>query len=280
MLIQINNKKKKLGSLKFFFFSYLIFLFPLGTKADSTWQNLEKGLDYAEFESPQKADNGDSIIRVLRISMQYYNLQLLNAAAEKKGKVKTAKQWSQNYQLVAAINASMYQTDNRTSVSYMKNEDYVNNAYVSKDKTVLAFNPLSNKPAVKLIDRQCDDFHEWKKHYKTLVQNIRMISCTGENVWKPKNNKSSIAAIGVDHDDNVYFIHIRSQYSTYDAINHIKSLPIKLSGLMYVEGGPEAQLYINAGEIEREFYGSLSSKFTVNNFFSWPIPNVIGVLPK
>jgi hypothetical protein len=47
---------------------------------------------------------------------------------------------------------------------------------------------------------------------------------------------------------------------------------------MYVEGGPEAQLYVNAGGRELEFVGSHGSSFAgIENTQPLPIPNVLGV---
>jgi len=51
---------------------------------------------------------------------------------------------------------------------------------------------------------------------------------------------------------------------------------------MYVEGGPQAQLYINIGTHEYEFVGSykLEIEENVNSLFSRPIPNVVGISLK
>ena len=48
---------------------------------------------------------------------------------------------------------------------------------------------------------------------------------------------------------------------------------------MYVEGGSEAQLYINIGTYEYEFVGNhkLGIDENVNALFSRPIPNVVGI---
>ena len=47
---------------------------------------------------------------------------------------------------------------------------------------------------------------------------------------------------------------------------------------MYVEGGPEAQLYVRAGGRELEFVGSYGSALGVAaDLYVAPIPNVIGV---
>ena len=60
----------------------------------------------------------------------------------------------------------------------------------------------------------------------------------------------------------------------------LMQIPINLERAMYVEGGADAQLYINTGKAEHEFIGSYSTGFREHdqNTFSHPIPNVLGLV--
>jgi uncharacterized protein YigE (DUF2233 family) len=244
------------------------------------WQQLDKGLDLGIFLAPQVAAGGDSLVRVLRIDPKYYQLRLLNASRVENGVPLTPKQWCRQNGLVAAINPSMYQTDYKTSVSLMRTKIHTNNPRLSKDMSILAFDRQADSvPRVKIIDRQCEDFQSWKQKYGTLVQSIRMISCTGKNVWKPQTRRWSTSAIGVDEQGQVLFIHVRALYSTHDLINILKKLPLHISRAMYTEGGPQAQLYINSDDKEWEFNGSYETNSNEANegSISWPLPNVLGI---
>ena len=250
------------------------------TNQKTGWQQLDKGLELGIFLAPQAAAGGDSLVRVLRIDSRYYQLKLLNASRFKKGVPLTPKQWCRKNGLVAAINPSMYQTDYKTSVSLMRTKAHTNNSRLSKDMTILAFDrQKANVPRVKIIDRQCEDFQSWKQKYGTLIQSIRMISCTGKNVWKPQARRWSTSGIAIDQQDKVLFIHVRALYSTYDLINILKKLPLNISRAMYTEGGPQAQLYINLGDKEWEFTGSYETNSNQANEdpVSWPLPNVVGI---
>jgi hypothetical protein len=247
---------------------------------DNVWQKLSDGLELGFFRSPQPAETGDSMIRVLRFEPARYKLRLLNASASENGRPLSAKEWCHQNGLVAAINASMYQADLKASVSLMRTKSHINNPRLSKDMAILAFDRQSpDVPLVKIIDRQCEDFETWEKKYKTLIQSIRMISCQGKNVWAQQTQKWSTAAIAVDHLGRVLFIHVGSFYSTHDLINILKKLPLNIDRAMYVEGGPPAQLYINIGSRKHEFVGSYKIEIeeNVNALFSRPIPNVVGI---
>jgi hypothetical protein len=268
---------RSLAIILFFFISSISIE---AQQKDVGWQQLAKGLELGTFLAPQPAVVGDSLVRVLRIDPKYYRFRLLNASAIENGVPLTPKQWCRQNGLIAAINPSMFQTDYKTSVSLMRTKIHTNNTRLSKDMTILAFNRRSTDvPRAKIIDRQCEDFQFWKQKYGTLVQSIRMISCTGKNVWKPQAHRWSTSAIGIDGQDNILFIHVRSWYRTHDLINILKKLPLNISRAMYTEGGPQAQLYINPGNKELEFTGSYETNPNDTNegLISWPLPNVVGI---
>jgi uncharacterized protein YigE (DUF2233 family) len=255
---------------------------PKSTAAEQ-WQQIERGLDLGEFVSPQRSETGDSVIRILRIDPQLFELKLMNASAAGNGRALTARQWCRHYGLVAAVNASMYQQDYKTSVSLMRSRGHVNNARLSKDMAILAFDRLTpDVPPVKIIDRECDDFSDWKDRYGTLVQSIRMLSCTGRNVWSPQPQKWSTAAIAIDRQGRVMFIHARSPFRTHDLINNLRRLPLDIDRALYTEGGPQAQLFVNGGDQQWEFVGRVESNLGDASAVSiaMPIPNAVGVVRK
>ena len=245
-----------------------------------TWEVLEPGLEFGTATAPMASTAGDSRIRLLRIDPTRFELQLLNSSASADGAPLTAKDWAHRYGLAAAINASLYQADQRTSTSLMKSRTHTNNPRLSSYNAVLLFDRLDTAvPPVQIVDRTCRDLAGVQNRYGAMVQSIRMVSCDGANVWSQQpENRWSTAAVGIDQRGNLLFIHVRSPYSTHDLIDGLLALPVGLREAMYVEGGPEAQLYIDAGGRELEFVGSHGSSFAgIENTQAMPIPNVLGV---
>ena len=244
------------------------------------WIQLEPGLEFGTFISPEKSSVGDNLIRILKIDPKRFQFRLLNASASSTGKRLSAKQWARKNGMVAAINASMYQADKLTSVSLMKTFGHVNNKWYSKDRALLVFDPEKKSlPQAQILDRDCQSVDQLRKLYHTLIQSIRMISCDGKNVWEQQNKKWSTAAIGMNRTGDILFIHVRSPFSTHDLIDNLLKLPIQLKRAMYVEGGSEAQMYVHSGKNELEFVGSYSTgaNETDANSLAWPIPNVVGI---
>jgi len=135
---------------------------------------------------------------------------------------------------------------------------------------------------VQILDRDCQDVPKLRGQYATLIQSIRMISCEGANVWSQQpHRKWSAAAIGQDRQHRILFIHSRARLTVHDLIDHLLALPLDLKRAMYVEGGPESQLYVRSGGREWEFVGNFnhSDSRETGNTIGWPVPNVVGIVP-
>jgi hypothetical protein len=245
-----------------------------------SWRTLDPGLDLAEFTSTLAA-GGDGLIHVLRIDPKRWRLRLLNASAQEDGKPRTARAWARQEGLAAAINASMYQADLKTSVSLMRAPGHVNNPRLTRDKAILAFDTHDpSLPPVQIVDRECQDFEALAGRYGSLVQSIRMVSCTGRNVWSPQEKAWSTAAIGIDRQGRVLFIHARAPYTTHNFVEALLGLPIELQNAMYAEGGHEAQMFVSAGGRQYEYLGGADDGNGDGLAgLAWPIPNVVGIVP-
>jgi uncharacterized protein YigE (DUF2233 family) len=264
-------------------------LFP--SYLTGSWEKIGKGLFWGQFDAPKEYLVGNEVrlhmkkykIKVLKIDPNYYRLKLLSSSQYNSSPL-TVKKWCQKYNLIAGINASMYGKDHLTSTGYMINTNHINNSKINpKFGGFIVFNPkISNLPSVQIIDRY---FHDWQtmiKKYDTVIQNYRMISINQANVWSKGEKFYSNAALGIDTEGNVLFILGRLPYSTHDFIDILLRLPIKIYNAVYLEGGPEASLYLRFGDIEKQIMGSYETDFsyTDNNVQFWAVPNIIGIVEK
>ncbi len=255
----------------------------LSSTSENPWKMLHKGLQIAYFKTPLKSPVCDYPVTVLRVDPSLYQFRLL-CASEHGGKPKTARAWAKAFDLVAAINAAMYSGDYETSTGLMKNYAHTNNGAVNpRFGAFMAFNPIDEALSpVRIIDRYSGDWKKQIKKYHTVIQNYRMISPAGENLWKPSEKIYSIAAVAMDRRGNVLLIHSRAPFSVYDFNRILLALPLDIKNAMYVEGGPEATLYVNAGKLERQWAGSYETLLTENgdHAAAWEIPNIIGIRRK
>jgi uncharacterized protein YigE (DUF2233 family) len=246
------------------------------------WREVEDGLQIGEFEPPKEHRASDAKLLVLKIDPLKYSFKLLSAS-ENGGKKMTPKEWSEKHGLVAAFNAGMYQEDGITSVGYMKNFKHINNSRLNRNKAILAFSAIDpGVPEIQIIDRECQDFESLRGKYRTLVQSIRMVSCDQQNVWSPQATAWSTLAIGMDKSNKVLVLFSQQPYAVHDLVEILLSLPLSLYNAMYLEGGPQASLYLSTKNETLEKYGSWEGSPDSHGAFqvSWPIPNVLGIVRK
>jgi exopolysaccharide biosynthesis protein len=250
--------------------------------AQIDWETLEDGLEFANPEGHIKSSLGDSKVRILRIDPTKFSFKLVSAK-ELKSNTMTAPGWAKKENLIAVINAGMYQMDYGTNVGYMKNYSFVNNPKLNKDNTIIAFNRKDESvPPFQIIDRTCQDWDVLKEKYHSLTQSIRMVDCNQKNRWSQQPRKWSIACMAVDKSGRVLMLHSRSPYSVRDFISIILNLPLDIYNMIYLEGGPEASFYLKHEKKTVGVMGSYETGFfeSDDNKEFWAIPNVIGLARK
>ncbi|MDJ1496493.1 phosphodiester glycosidase family protein [Cytophagaceae bacterium DM2B3-1] len=273
----------------------LLFLLVTGSFAqkETGWTTLDKGLDYAELAAPVKSIYGDSKITVLRIDPKSYEFFLECATHPKNNyNSRPLDEWCKQKKFVAAINAGMFDGDDPTQPGhafmcnrgYMKSFDHVNSSKVTGEKTVICFSPKDKSmPSFQIADIQnCETFANLKAKYNCLIQGIRMIDCKQQIRWQKDKKKWSVCVMGMDKAGNALFIHSRSPYTMYEFISMLQQLPLNLKTLIYLEGGPEASLYVSSGSKTVQRFGSYETGFNENdgNDHFWKLPNIVGIRKK
>lgn len=261
----------------------LIPSFSTNSKAQPLqWKTISKGLDVAIIDAPIKSSIGDSKIRIVRVNPEQYDFKLLTVKQLNTPDMRTAKGFCKDFNLLGAINTSMFGYDLR-SVGYMKSEHHINNSTLNSDKCMIAFNPKDNTvPKFKIIDLGCENWEDWKDKYHSYIQNIRIIDCQQRIKWSKQEKFWSTACIGEDAQGNALFIHCRSPYRVHDLAKMLLQLPLQLKKACYLEGGPESTLYLQAKGYELSSFGSYETGFNEDdeNTTMWQIPNVIGFVER
>jgi phosphodiester glycosidase len=239
--------------------------------AQPGWRTLEPGLDVGEFEAPHPSPVGDSRITVVRIDPARFKLNLYSVIALKLPEALPIDAWTQQQRLAAVINAGMFGPDGRTTGYGRVGDVTLNPVWKPNYGAFLALAPDDPKlPAATILDAECDDVETMEKHYRVVLQSMRMIDCKGANRWQKSPRIWSTAALAIDDRGRVLFIHARSPWDVHDLIEILLA--------MYLEGGPEASLSLATVDLSIVLVGSWETGFNENdgNVKPWPLPNVIG----
>ncbi len=249
----------------------------------ASWEVLAEGMELGRFEANPAGD--DVSIVVLRIDPEHWDLRMICLSETEREYGQSARAWCEHSGLAAAINAGMFATDYSTHVGYLRNGDHVNSRGINHYQSVAAFSPLApDLPRFRMYDLDVDgvSVKGLADEYSTVVQNLRLVKRPRMNRWGVQEKRWSEAALGEDEQGRVLFIFCRSPLSMHDLNSTLLSLPIGLVCAQHLEGGPEAQLFVNLEDDDLELVGSYETDFVENdlNNRAWPIPNVIGVVPR
>lgn len=249
-------------------------------QAREQWKFLAKGIEYGVFRVNPPPEAGDGKIHIVRLDPAQAKLKLLLASEHDKKSRSTAR-WCKDFNLVAAINAGMFQEDYLTNVGYLRNGLYIQNKrWSSKYKSVLAFDPKkTGLPTAIIVDLEEPDAMKKLGDYNAVVQNLRLIKGNGINVWEKSEKKWSEAAVGMDNQGRILFLFCALPYPMWEFNEAVKSLGLGVTRLMHMEGGPTASLSIRSREVNVDLAGSYETTVEADDTSSElsPLPNVIGV---
>jgi len=257
--------------------SALLVLCCGGAPSRVLWRALQPGVELA-IVSPLDAKSSGPLY-VVRVDTRRAKVGVA-LASEEKVPARTAAEWCRRARFAVAINAGMFQTDQRSNVGYLRHGGHLNNERWNSYRSVLAVNPKgSSLPAALWLDKETSQPDSRLAAYEIVVQNLRLIAKNRRNVWSPSDKRWSEAALAVDSQGRLLFLFSRSPYAMRELNAMLLSLPLDVVAAMHLEGGPEASLSIHAPGIALDLAGSYETGFFPedSNDRQWPIPNVLGV---
>lgn len=246
------------------------------------WTEIDDGIEFAEFKNMRYRTVGDSLIQVFRVDPNKLQLVLLAAERDKGGTSHSVRDWANQFNLLLAVNAGMYQQDKLRNLGLMIDMGYINNSVVKRNQySAIAFNPRNPKdPPFRIFDLDETKLETVKSKYHTVIQNLRLMKRSRRNMWSERPDTWSELAIAEDAKGNALFIFSRAPYSMQTFNEILLRLPLNVQCAAHLEGGVHSQLFSKLNRLH--LVGSYNSKTGAagGNIFSLPIPNVIGVVRK
>ena len=241
------------------------------------WRELEQGLFFGEFQ----LNDGDARLSVLRIDPAYFDFTLC-ARSKDSGPSRPLNEWGEQYNLSAAINASMYLPDGSTSTGYMRQGEHINNGRIVQrfGAFFVAGPDEPGLPLAAIIDRDNPLWRQQMERYSLVIQNYRMINADRRILWSPGGPHYSISAVAQDGDGQILFMHCRQPVEAYAFAQQVLHLPLNVRTVMYVEGGGQAGLLVRSAALTRELVGLSPSGLLVTGDLRAVLPNVLGARRK
>lgn len=219
-------------------------------------------------------------ITIARFDLAHYQPVLLTARDD--GGSRTLERWVREEHLVAAINAAMYEPDGRASGLCVRR-----GVEESPDDPrfggIYALDPVAaGSAAFAMFGRECPGFDlaGARASWGTLVASYRLLDCDGHPIAWVDPDRYSAAAVGVDREGRLVMVHSRTPYRMRELAEMLASPELGLTQMIFVEGGPEATLIVEAGStrvrevgLRRDLPGGIEPERDV----LYSLPNVLGV---
>jgi hypothetical protein len=153
-----------------------------------------------------------------------------------------------------------------------------------KYKAMVAFNRTDmNVPEFQIADEDCKPWATLKYKYSSCFQGMRMIDCNQQPIgWNANPRlKCSMVVLAQDKQGNALILFTRSPYSPNDFIRMMLAMPLNIKNAIYLEGGPEAGIFLDYKDYNLVRMGSWVSDVHEEDTYNrlYPLPNVVGFVP-
>ena len=217
-----------------------------GAVAQEVWTELEPGLDLARFDSKARTSAKWGDLVVLRVDPTAWELTVVAASLQVQDDNRNIREWSEELDLIAAINAGMYQADKKTHVGFCQVGGEVISRYPNKYRSAAAFDPVDEAdPPFRIFDLDEISLEEIRERYRTVVQNLRLIKRVGKNRWEESKDRWREAALGEDSRGRALLISCRKPWSMHDFNELLLELPLDLVCAQHLEGSGTARFWLN-----------------------------------
>jgi len=227
-------------------FTGLMIFVAATSSAVEPWTELEPGLELARFDSKNREAAAWGDLVVLRVDPVVWDLTILAAETQDDDRNRNIKEWSEGFELIAAINAGMYQADKKTHVGFCQIDGLVISPYPNKYRSAAAFDPVDDTdPPFRIFDLDEVALEDVTARYATVVQNLRLIKRTGKNRWEESKNRWREAALGEDSQGRALLISCRRAWSMHDFNELMLALPLDLVCAQHLEGSGTARFWLS-----------------------------------
>jgi len=227
-------------------------------------------------EAPE-VSAGNRVITLVRVDLARYRLRILTE--ERHGRRRPVPRWVRDHRLAGATNAGMFLPSGRSVGFMVQDGDVVSNRRVTKYRGLVGFGPRrSSLPLLTIGGPRCGtgSIDRLRGRFDNVLQAYRMIDCRGDARPWPNRKRYSAAGFGVDDQGRAVFMHTRTPYRM-TVLNRMLADGHGLRGMIYMEGGPEASLVVDAEGVRVSEVGSYEDGFNENddNHEFWDVPNVV-----
>ncbi len=260
----------------------LMLAFALWPRAAATQEGPGITVERLRASQAPEVAYGNRTITIVRIDPTRYALKLLLSMRD--GARRPLPQWIADEHLVGGINLGMFLPNGRPCGFAMEDDVVVSSRNPRQFNAFIGYSPRGRTAAIGIGGAGCeDDLAALRADYHSVFQGVRMlVDCRGRAQTTWRTNRYSAAALGKDSDGKIVMVHSRTPYRMQVLSQMLAAPELGIRGLVYMEGGPEASLVVEAPDVHVSEMGSYEDGFYLDdsNHTFWDLPNVVGIVER
>ena len=236
------------------------------------------GIVVERIQLPRRSELaiGDAVATIVRVDLRRYRFTFLT---QRDGAARPLDRWVREHHLAGAINAGMFLHGGRPCGFVQLRGTVLNDRRPARFQSVVAFDPIGQAASFAVGGTGCGaDLDETRRHFGSLLQGTRaLVDCHGTPTnWR--TGRYSSASLGVDGEGRAVLVHVRTPYRMNVLARMLAAPELGIRGLVFMEGGPEASLIVNAEGQRVALMGSWEDGFHEADDLHelWDLPNVVG----
>lgn len=223
---------------------------------------------------------GDRTITIVRVDLRRYDFRFLTEA---DGPARPLDAWVRDFHLAGGINAGMFLPSGRPCGYMRLRGEVLSSRSPSSFRAVIGFDPTGRAPAFGVGGTGCSrDLAGMQGAYRSVLQANRvLVDCDGHAITEWHTGRYSSALIGADDAGRAVLVHVRTPYRMQHLAEMLEELDLGIRGLVYMEGGPEASVVVDAEGVRVSEMGSWEDGFHEADDLHelWDLPNVVAFAP-
>jgi len=227
---------------------------------------------------PQRSELsvGDATATIVRVDLRRYRFTFLT---QRDGAARPLHRWVREHALAGGINAGMFLHGGRPCGFVQLRGAVLNDRRPPQFRGVLAFDPLGQLASFAIGGEGCPSgLDGMRAQFGSVLQGTRnLIDCRGTPTrWSTRRYSS--ASLGVDREGRAVLVHVRTPYRMQALARMLAAPEIGIRGLVFMEGGPEASVFVHAEGKHVALMGSWEDGFHEADDLHemWDLPNVVG----
>ncbi|MCA1906015.1 MAG: phosphodiester glycosidase family protein [Desulfarculus sp.] len=238
------------------------------------WQELRPGLDLGFIMVEASLRAGSPRLAVLRVDPERFRFRVLTAPEGQDGY--SAAEWRKRSRALAVFNAGQF-TAERTYLGLLIQDGKTRGNLVNHLEALFLAEPDDPLlPRARVVDLHYTAFEAKNNPYRQAAQSLMFLDRFGQIRVRRSQKAAHRTLVAEDGQGRIWVMVSEGKHTLYELARVVSESNLGLREVMCMDGGAEAQLDLQVGEISYQQAGGPSESPDLP--LPWPPANLLAAL--